>query len=77
MFIYWCTDPFYSTTKSNWKSFKFNTPISKNTNFSLMTCSYIDDNTDKHENFQTTENTYRNLSFTIPDQSNYTNIVTT
>ena len=42
-----------------------------------MTCSYIDDNTDKHENFQTTENTYRNLSFTIPDQSNYTNIVTT
>ena len=77
MFIYWCTDPFDSTTKSNWKSFKFNTPISKNTNFSLMTCSYIDDNTDKHENFQTTENTYRNLSFTIPDQSNYTNIVTT
>lgn len=77
MFIYWCTDPFDSTTKSNWKSFKFNTPISKNTDFSLMTCSYIDDNTDKNKNFQTTENTYRNLSFTIPDQSNYINIVTT
>lgn len=77
MFIYWCTDPFDSTTKTNWKSFNFNTPISKNTDFSLMTCSYIDDNTDKYENFQTTENTYRNLSFTIPDQSNYANIVTT
>ena len=77
MFIYWCTDPFDSTTKSNWRSFNFNTPISKNTNFSLMTCSYIDDNTDKNKNFQTTENTYRNLSFTMPDQSNYTNIATT
>ena len=77
MFIYWCTDRIDSTTKTNWKSFNFNTPISKNTNFSLMTCSYIDDNTDKYENFQTTENTYRNLSFTIPDQSNYANIVTT
>lgn len=74
-FIYWCTEQFTSTNKNNWKHFNFKTPIVKNKDFSLMTCSYIDDNTNKYENFQTTENTYRNLSFTIPDKANYSPIL--
>ena len=64
-----------STNKDNWKHFNFKTPIVKNKDFSLMTCSYIDGSTNKYEDFQTTENTYRNLSFTIPDKANYSNIL--
>lgn len=75
MFIYWCTDPFISTNKDNWKHFNFKTPIVKNKDFSLMTCSYTDGSTNKYENFQTTGNTYRNLSFTIPDKANYSPIL--
>ena len=75
MFIYWCTDPFVSTNKDSWKHFNFKTPIGKNQDFSLMTCSYIDGSTNKYENFQTTANTYRNLSFTIPDKANYSPIL--
>lgn len=74
-FIYWCTEQFTSTNKDNWKHFNFKTPIVKNKDFSLMTCSYIDGSTNKYENFQTTENTYRNLSFTIPDKANYSPIL--
>lgn len=74
-FIYWCTEQFTSTNKNNWKHFNFKTPIVKNKDFSLMTCSYIDGSTNKYENFQTTENTYRNLSFTIPDKANYSPIL--
>ena len=74
-FIYWCTEQFTSTNKDKWKHFNFKTPIVKNRDFSLMTCSYIDDSTNKYENFQTTENTYRNLSFTIPDKANYSPIL--
>ena len=75
MFIYWCTDQFDSTNKDNWKHFNFKTPISKNQDFSLMTCSYKDVSTNKYENFQTSENTYRNLSFTTPDKANYSPIL--
>lgn len=74
-FIYWCTEQFTSTNKDNWKHFNFKTPIVKNKDFSLMTCSYIDGSTNKYENFQTTENTYRNLSFTIPNKANYSPIL--
>ena len=74
-FIYWCTEQFTSPNKDNWKHFNFKTPIVKNKDFSLMTCSYIDGSTNKYENFQTTENTYRNLSFTIPDKANYSPII--
>lgn len=74
-FIYWCNEQFTSTNKDNWKHFNFKTPIVKNKDFSLMTCSYIDGSTNKYENFQTTENTYRNLSFTIPDKANYSPIL--
>ena len=74
-FIYWCTEQFTSTNKDNWKHFNFKTPIVKNKDFSLMTCSYIDGSTNKYENFQTTKNTYRNLSFTIPDKANYSPIL--